>query len=288
MKKNILIIIIISVLFSISYFQSLTFYYSNLKKNMADPVWGLLPKSQTDAETIEEAIARLIAEHETDSGAHTGTGESLETHKSQDAVDHPAGSILADKDTMTEFVIKDDLKSLSGWATTGDITNNDWPGVAFYVEWGVTNESSMFVQSTVPGSFFNTGFNMMFQSVAKFDFSSELYEAWLGMAIDDILPADGFGFIFEDGVTKAIFAIGNVREVSSAITNDETVEHVYRCNYEALTGNALFYIDGVLVATLSKPTGTGNSDVGGSLGVKLTQNNDGNLRIGGVNFARGI
>ena len=286
-KKNLTISFII-LCFILGIFKVSLSYYNLINKTMADPVWGQLAKAQDDDETIEEAIVRLIGTHESDSGAHTGSGESLETHKTQEAVDHPAGSILADKDTMTEFVIKDDLKSLDGWSKVGDITNNDWPGVALYVEYGATNESSMYVQSTVPSSFFNTGFDMMFQVVAKFDLSNDKYEAWLGMAIDDILPSDGFGFIFEDGETKAVFAIGSTRVFSSAITNDETKEHVYRCQFETLTGNAYFYIDGTLVATLSKPTGTGNLDVGGSMGIKVDETEDGNLRLGGVSFARGI
>ena len=64
---------------------------------MAESVWGQLAKAQDDPETIEEAIARLIAEHETNAGAHTGAGEALETHKTQVIVDHPAGSIVEDK-----------------------------------------------------------------------------------------------------------------------------------------------------------------------------------------------
>lgn len=66
---------------------------------MADPVWGQLAKAQDNPETIEGAIVRLIAEHEADAGAHTGTGESLETHKTQETVDHPVGSIVADKES---------------------------------------------------------------------------------------------------------------------------------------------------------------------------------------------
>lgn len=259
-----------------------------IKKTMADPVWGQLAKAQDDAETIEEAIARLIQAHEDDAGAHTDTGQSLETHKTQEAVDHPAGSILADKDSMTEFIIKDDLKSLSGWQTTGHITNTNWPGVDLYIEYGAVNESSMFVQSSVPSAFFHTNYDMMFQVTAKFDLSNNKYSAWLGMAIDAILPADGFGFIFEDGVTKAVFAISSTRVFSAEITNDETVEHIYRAQYEALTGKAYFYIDGVLVATLDKPTGTGNLDVGGSMGILVDETEDGNLRLGRVSFARGI
>lgn len=97
MKKNILTILIITAFFLLSYFQVLSILKTNQNKNMADPVWGLLPKAQDDAETIEQAIVRFIAEHETDSGAHTGSGESLETHKSQEIVDHPAESLVADK-----------------------------------------------------------------------------------------------------------------------------------------------------------------------------------------------
>ena len=288
MKKIRYVLLIILIAFaSLISWGVLEYYYLNYKK-MAEPVWGQLQKAQDDPETIEESIQRFIDDHLADAGAHTGASESLETHKDQDIIDHPAGSVLADKDSMSEFIIKDDLKSLDGWNKTGDITNTNWPGTDFYVEWGVTNQSSMFVQSTVPAAFFHTDFDMTFQVTEKFDLSSALYEAWAGIAIDTILPADGFGFVFEDGVTKAVFAIASTRVFSSAITNDETVEHVYRAQYNATTQEAKFYIDGVLKATLSKPVGTGNLDVGGSIGIKLTQVNDGNLRIGGVTMARGI
>jgi len=64
---------------------------------MTLPTWSNLEKSQIDSETIEEAIARLIAVHEADGNAHTGAGKSLNTHKTQSTVDHPAGSIVEDK-----------------------------------------------------------------------------------------------------------------------------------------------------------------------------------------------
>jgi len=37
---------------------------------MSIPTWGMLEKSQVDSETIEEAIARLIDEHNEDEEAH--------------------------------------------------------------------------------------------------------------------------------------------------------------------------------------------------------------------------
>jgi hypothetical protein len=64
---------------------------------MAVVNWGSLHKSQVDDETIEEAIARLIAAHEADETSHLGAGESLQSHKASDIIDHAALSIIEDK-----------------------------------------------------------------------------------------------------------------------------------------------------------------------------------------------
>lgn len=61
------------------------------------PVWGNLAKSQTDAEKIEEAIVRLITEHNDDETAHLGAGQSLQSHKAAEIIDHLAESIVEDK-----------------------------------------------------------------------------------------------------------------------------------------------------------------------------------------------
>lgn len=59
--------------------------------------WGMLEKSQVDPETIEEAIARLIAEHNEDEEAHLDAGQSLQSHKASEIIDHVVDSIIADK-----------------------------------------------------------------------------------------------------------------------------------------------------------------------------------------------
>ena len=64
---------------------------------MANPVWGQLAKSQTDAEKVEEAIVRLILEHNEDETAHLGVGQSLQSHKASEIIDHLAESIIEDK-----------------------------------------------------------------------------------------------------------------------------------------------------------------------------------------------
>ena len=60
-------------------------------------VWGLLPKSQIDAETVEEAISRIVDEHNYDEEAHLGEGQSLQSHKASEIIDHLVSSIVSDK-----------------------------------------------------------------------------------------------------------------------------------------------------------------------------------------------
>jgi hypothetical protein len=62
-----------------------------------DPTWEHLAKNAEDAEKIEEAIARLIEEHNEDSEAHLAEGQSLNSHKASEIIDHLAGSVVADK-----------------------------------------------------------------------------------------------------------------------------------------------------------------------------------------------
>ena len=64
---------------------------------MTLPLWGSLEKAQDDAQTIEQAIDAAIIEHENDPTAHLGAGESLQSHKSEEIIDHPALSIVPDK-----------------------------------------------------------------------------------------------------------------------------------------------------------------------------------------------
>src|SRR3989304_2622032 len=59
---------------------------------MADlPLWGSMQKAQDDAETIEEAIVRLVGVHNDATDAHLGSTRSLEAHMGGEGVYHPGG-----------------------------------------------------------------------------------------------------------------------------------------------------------------------------------------------------
>lgn len=64
---------------------------------MADPVWWMLQKSLSDIQTIAQAIAAAITAHNDDPDAHLGVGQSLQSHRASEIIDHEAQSIVADK-----------------------------------------------------------------------------------------------------------------------------------------------------------------------------------------------
>lgn len=65
---------------------------------MPDPiVWQDLPKSQSDATTIDEATSAAIAVHNSDPDAHLAELASLEAHRTSEIIDHLAESVLNDK-----------------------------------------------------------------------------------------------------------------------------------------------------------------------------------------------
>ena len=97
---------------------------------MANPVWGQLQRALDDPETIQDAIDAAIAVHETDPTAHLGDGESLQTHKSDEVIDHPAESIATDKYAegsvhslariYDKFEVLTTFESLDKWESGGD------------------------------------------------------------------------------------------------------------------------------------------------------------------------
>lgn len=101
---------------------------------MAIQNWGALAKSQSDPETIEEAIARLISAHEADEEAHLGAGESLENHKTSAEIDHLDESVGADalktRDVLSEklgnnrYELRFNWGNIDKWTT--DISGGGW------------------------------------------------------------------------------------------------------------------------------------------------------------------
>jgi hypothetical protein len=105
--------------------------------------WSGLQKSTTDDETIEQAIARLIAVHEADANSHLGTGESMQNHKNADIIDHPAYSVVRDKVSFDRRIFDYYFDSLDGVNVSAGVELNT-AGVLLMATSGVSNNTRMF------------------------------------------------------------------------------------------------------------------------------------------------
>lgn len=59
--------------------------------------WYNLAKNATDPQTIGEAIAEALADHNNDPNAHMTAGEAIDLHRDNPVIDHPAESVVNDK-----------------------------------------------------------------------------------------------------------------------------------------------------------------------------------------------
>ena len=78
--------------------------------------WGSLPKDATHATTIDEEIASAVDAHNNDPTAHLDIGQSLQEHKSNDILDHPAGSVKNDKSSFNAFYYDLKFSDYSTWS----------------------------------------------------------------------------------------------------------------------------------------------------------------------------
>lgn len=253
---------------------------------MADPVWGQLAKAQDNPETIEEAIVRLIAEHETNAGAHTGPGESLETHKTQETVDHPVGSVVADKESNTETLTKCFFESLDSWTTTGSVSLDEVLGVKLYIEWGAVNVSTLSGIITYAGNFIAYAKNILFQTTFWLDETTNTKAyALLGDYTSDT-NLYGFGFQILAGIVKGFWGDGTSPIFTANLNITVTTPHIYRAQYNGTDKNVKFYIDGVLKAIIEDISPAGDFEPDIDYRYEATNTIDGYLHIKNLTVSR--
>jgi hypothetical protein len=214
-------------------------------------VWGLLTKSLTDSETIEEMVDRKIAEHEENPEAHMGDGESIDVHRKTDIVDHKVGSVVYDKTTMKEFVYTNSFDSLTGFNTGGDVDVNGENALYLYIESGAVENSFASKEFFRPSPFMTTTKDFLLQFLSQMDFGNNNQKVYLGYAENSGNTGDFIGFYKNGATLKARVKIGASTVDSSAITCDTNEAHVYRIQHIAGENKFYFFIDGVNVATIS-------------------------------------
>jgi len=230
---------------------------------MAVVTWGLLEKSLVDDETIEEAINRLIQAHDDDETAHLETGQSLQSHKASEIIDHIARSIVPDKLRFRIFSVSPTTDGFNQSVTSG----NSIIGGLFWTEFRIQslddeNLCLLFSDLDLLGSDWDND-EIYFETVAKATSGGGYkvkYKVGIGEAgiynyegIEESFP--GIGFFFNCD-TKKIYAY----YVNSAnqIVAEEIVSSFsfvyYKLGIELIGGVLKFYLNDTLVWTPASPT----------------------------------
>lgn len=217
---------------------------------MSTQVWGELPKSQTDDETIEEAIYRIVGEHEDNPEAHTGSNQSLEVHRTYEVIDHVPGSVLMDKNTQTEDVTELNFESLESLSILGTVQNSDGPRAALYLESGEVDLSEFSTTLVFGEDYMDFAKDMLFQFTAvNLCDGSDLQAAFIFGTYDAGGDHHGFGFVWDGADVKGFCEGDSATNYTAAFDTDATKVHVYRVQWVAALKTCYFYVDGVLKGT---------------------------------------
>lgn len=260
---------------------------------MALPVWGNLEKSQVDNETIEEAIDRRIQAHEDDPDAHIETGESLESHKSSEVIDHVRESIVADKigdgeiiGITTGFIIFNTIfESIDGYAKTGNI---GFAADVLEIKTGANTNDSASLYKRLPPEIYGATWDK--NRILEVNFSTDS-----GVEIEcDIIIGDrgikrhiGFkivngqvGATIGDGTDETTFGFAGVHP-----SNNTKGRIVYTAGEKCE-----FYINGVLKHTFTENLPSGLTDAHFVINayIKTTENIEKNLYLSSWDFKQDI
>lgn len=223
-------------------------------------IWGLLPKSTTSAETIDESVSAAIAAHEADEEAHLGAGESLLSHKAEAIIDHVAGSILGDKLSMTEYQAKIVFEALDKWTVTGNVQNDVWPGVVLWSDYSPANPAKLVSKDSSVPDYVDWSKGMTFQVVASVaeTVNKRVYMGHGVLSGTDM--HDGFGFEIVNGTLYGYLDADGTIDTVVLAGVDLYVTHCYRAQWDPAEKMCYYFIDGVQAGSLEVASTSGTGD----------------------------
>ena len=257
--------------------------------DMATPVWGTLAKTQDDPTTIDQEIDAKILAHNEDPTAHMASGQSIEVHRTNSIIDHPAGSVLADKVSNTEMLLSGLFDNLTPWAQTGTVATDKFPLLGLYVEDGSVPSSTAEITIESPANFLNHAYDMTFLVVMDTQLESgKPFDAFFGIGDGFGTDFGGFGFVVNAGVLKAASCDEHTNRFSDPIAVDWSIPHVYRAQISHTDNAIVYFVDGTQVAQLAIFDDSIDGDSGPGFGIKAGADNDGYTYFSGLQVARSL
>lgn len=216
---------------------------------MSIEVWGLMPKSQIDEETVEQAILRLIAVHEADPTAHMGENEAIEAHRKSEVIDHLASSVFDDKLAYDRNSVNLNFENFDLYNHGSNVeyiainslylySSNSSNPQYFYANTQDMWSGSEFLYSKNP-RFFS---KIMLSSIT----SQNTY-----FVVGERDEGRGFGFKIINGTLSAIYYKSDFSEVAQTIKNLSAYV-IYKIECRVVNGTDLqIWINNVLEGTIT-------------------------------------
>jgi len=219
---------------------------------MADPVWGQLAKAQDDAQTIEQAIDAAIAAHNDDPDAHLAAGQSIDVHRTNEMIDHPAGSVAVDK-FSNAILLMTSFESVDAWLTF--FSGSGAKTLAFGSLQLYTGATSASVATlwTVPVTFqgFDPNKAFMWRSTLSLSATTAQTVYWGLGYLEDAADQDGFGYRVIDGTLVCFGAVAGSFTTHTITGYTLTDPHTYEIRYSVAGPSVEFWIDGTLEHTMT-------------------------------------
>jgi len=213
--------------------------------------WGGMTKAQDDSTTIDEAIASAILAHEEDSESHMGAGESIENHRENEVIDHPQGSVVADKGASGQISIPFTFDNISYWDKTAYqyvLTN---PGILMSTSTVADNWASIYLQEYPIFKADSFAKNLMWQIVVETDYSNNGdYIFYLGCSSADE-GLSGISFEIVNGTLKGYQNDGYTTENVTLCTWVPGKYYTLRYFANLSTGKGEFWVNGELLGEIA-------------------------------------
>ncbi len=217
--------------------------------------WGMLAKSAVDPETIEQAIARLILVHEEDEASHLGVGESLQSHKASEIIDHAARSIVYDKLAGAQIIYSTQFENSAVFTIVGTPIFQ-FPGfVLNAASGGFASRDEVYINAENLGLEFDFSKDMIFQFVIFAEVGANAEFRWNINAGSLVSTERNLGLSITDNEAHFYFARtdGTDKTTLDWASFAEATFYVVRIEYDASEGKAFFYINNVLLGSLTCP-----------------------------------
>ena len=228
-----------------------------LTKNMVLPNWGQLQKAQDDSETIEEAIARFVDEHNDEPQSHLSDGQSLHNHSHENVIDHPAFSVPQEKLSLTDSAIDYIFTNGSAWDTDGTFSDTDQSVAAYslLVDDDDPGRAILYTSDFIGQSPDITGVDYSFsQLLSNFNQLNSVLDILFGWGFSDDLGegiTDGLYFRYSDDELTGEYKFGSTTLTTAALAVSSSVlSGAFAIYVDYVAESVSFYYNDTLVGTL--------------------------------------